>query len=546
VAAKAKGRARTLATSHKASRVLQSVLKHGTEAEAAAVRAELFPDLPALAKDPYACHLVVRLIEGAPKPELARLVVALRPHAPRLARHPFAAPALDALYGRLAGASPRAALLSDFYGPSVALARNAARAAGAAAASVTLAGVLASQSGPQGRQAVLQRLGAALTPILEKGLVSFAFVHRLLAEYLGCCGPQGVSDAALSIAGPALLRMIHTPDGAKAASRLLAATTAKERKACLKALKGRVCDVARDACGHIALLAALECVDDTALLGKAVLDEMMPQLGALARHRTARRLLLNLLAPRSPRYLPPDVLAALPPLVASRPEGEAEAEEGEEEEDEDDDDEHGVGAVPGAVAATSKKPSALRRAQLLQRLGPPLLAACAAAAPALLRHPHGCDVLFECARAGGEAGGPIVTALPAAAAAAEALRAAVVAAAAAAGGAEAEEGEGEAAAMAEPPHSSFHATRTLRRLALDSPAFASALWAGALAGKVRAGGVWGQGHGAKVLAACVAAGDERARAAAAAELKAAGLLTGGKSAAEWAAAFVNSEAHEAA
>lgn len=36
--------------------------------------------------------------------------------------------------------------------------------------------------------------------------------------------------------------------------------------------QGRVLDIAKDECGHVVLLAALECVDDTQLLAKAILS----------------------------------------------------------------------------------------------------------------------------------------------------------------------------------------------------------------------------------------------------------------------------------
>lgn len=197
--------------------------------------------------------------------------------------------------------------------------------------------------------------------------MSYNYVHRILAEFLSLTGPAGAADIAQarplappaapgsgvllarerggapnpdltaplppalsshaavrppqSVTGPALLRMIHTTDGVRAASALLGAATAKERKALLKAVKvrrrqhppdtntslphhppgtsssgeathdsvgapplpasisphqGRVLDIAKDECGHVVLLAALECVDDTQLLSKAILSAHPP------------------------------------------------------------------------------------------------------------------------------------------------------------------------------------------------------------------------------------------------------------------------------
>lgn len=220
---------------------------------------------------------------------------------------------------------------------------------------------------PGRKRPILQHVEITIGPILEKGLVSYNYVHRILADFLAITGPSGAADIAQSVTGAALLRMIHTTDGVRAGSALLGASTAKERKAMLKAVKarggyykflglslgvrglrnarwfslsfcllaviteceifsfvsvsicprvqGRVLDISKDECGHVILLAALECVDDTQLLGKAILGELLPHLAEVACHRYARRLLLNILSPRNPRYLPEAVIEALPKVA---------------------------------------------------------------------------------------------------------------------------------------------------------------------------------------------------------------------------------------
>ena len=544
------GRARVLAGSHKASRVLQSVLKYGTPQQIAALSAELRPDLPALAKDAYGTHLVRRLIDVAPKEDLQALVNAFKPTASRLARHPFAAPALDALYVRCTAAQ-RASLLATFYGPQMALARNAVSSTGSAgAAAVSLASVLQAQATPAGRRSVLSHVAAALTPILEKGLVSFAYVHRLLAEYLPLVGPAGLADASASVAGPALLRMIHTPDGTRAASMLLAGASARERKACIKALKGRVVDVAQDPCGHVALVAALECVDDTTLLAKGLLAEVQARMLDVALHPSARRLILNLLHPRCGRYLPPDIMAALPVAQEARVQAEnGEAAPGNDvdahdrgEDDDDDDDDHGVGDGKPGVLAASKKPPAVRRAQLLAFIGQGLVQMCSANAAQLLAHQHGCDVIYEVAR-GGE-GDALRTAVGDAQMQQliDALATAVAAPESTPIGKNTARSDGAAAdddAATSPLREEFHASRTLRRLVLDSPQAADALWTRCLSADVAR---WATGHGAKVLAACCVCAHAKTSAAAGAALKQVkGVLRPGQTASQWAAQFMNTE-----
>ena len=543
---KVTGRARVLAGSHKASRVLQSILKYGTPAQVASLSAELIPDVAQLAKDPYGTHLVRRLIDAAGKEDLQALVGVFKPVAAKLARHPFAAPTLDALYVRCT-ASQRASLLATFYGPQVALARNAAASKGAQGATVSLASVLQAQATVAGRRSVLGHVAAALTPILEKGLVSFAYVHRLLAEFLPVVGAAGLADASASVAGPALLRMIHTPDGARAASMLLAGASARERKACVKALKGRVVDVATDACGHVALVAALECIDDTTLLSKGLLSEVQAQLLKVVQHPTARRLVLNLLHPRCGRYLPPDIMAALPVVndspTAQAADGDAGAAEGGapdagedkddgDGDDDEDDDDHGVGDGKPGVMAASKKPPAVRRAQLLAFLARALVQTCSSNAGQLLSHVSGCDVIYEVAR--GAEGDALRTAAGDAA-----IQEVTMAIAAAVTASETAAPSGEDAEASTPLREDFHASRTLRRLALDSPTAAAALWKHCLAPNVAK---WAQGHGAKVLAACVACSDAPTRAAAGTAVqKLQGVVAKGQTAAAWAAQFLNTE-----
>ena len=92
-----------------------------------------------------------------------------------------------------------------------------------------------------------------------------------------------------------------------------------------------------------------------------------------------------------------------------------------------------------------------------------------------------------------------------------------------------------------PLHEDYFSTRTLRRAALEitgerdgsAPNFAATLWESAVAHDVDA---WVGGHGAKVVAAIMRAGDEKTRKACAAALEKS-KATKGKSPEEWAAGF---------
>ena len=61
---------------------------------------------------------------------------------------------------------------------------------------------------------------------------------RLLAEYLEFATPRAVAEAVEMLAGPPLLRMIHTRHGAYVGCAIMAYGTPKDRKKAIKAMKG--------------------------------------------------------------------------------------------------------------------------------------------------------------------------------------------------------------------------------------------------------------------------------------------------------------------
>jgi hypothetical protein len=63
---------------------------------------------------------------------------------------------------------------------------------------------------------------------------------RLIAEYLAAAPVSSVEDAIQTLAGENLLRMMHTHEGAAAASMVIAYGSAKDRKAAVKAMSRKL------------------------------------------------------------------------------------------------------------------------------------------------------------------------------------------------------------------------------------------------------------------------------------------------------------------
>ena len=626
-----KGKVPELANNHKGSRVIQALLKHGTEAQKRSVYEECTPAVAALAKSLYGHFLVKKLVDETPKKDLPALLAHVKGKVRALAKHPVGSQVLESLYFP-APPAQKLAMRCEFYGSEFAFFGAAGADANAKGgdAPKNLREAMRLKPAAQ-RQGMLRQMNAALLPILEKGLVSPSLVHAALAEYLEVGGPGTKHEAAQSLAGPAYLRMIHTREGAHAANVMFAHAGAKQRKAVLKALKGQVGRIARDEHASTFVACALECTDDTKLTAKAIVAELRDEgIADLADDRAARRVLLHALRPRSTRYVHPHVLATMPdPTETARTAQEARdalaagghfkderggeedveedvegddaddeemddemmddefleddedededaleekpakvnvmskqrsraAEAGGDDMDDDDDDDDGGGGESMDFGVSRKNPEARRREIFGAPgyLGRSLVAACVNNAGSMLRSATASDVLFETCSGG--AGGVVVAAVGEAqmrelhAAVAEAARASVAGEAPAA---DDEDADGSGKEVL-PLHEDYFSTRALRRMVLEisgdgdgvlgdakhrAPPFAAALWEGAVSRDVRA---WIGGHGAKVVAAIVKAGDAATVKACVAAL--AKALPKGQSPTSWAEGFFRQRSDEKA
>ncbi|GIL88103.1 hypothetical protein Vretimale_13967 [Volvox reticuliferus] len=456
---KVKGKLLELSNHHTASRVIQFCVKYGGDMDRRTVMDEVRANVVDLSKSKYGHFLVRKLINTAKKDEVAGLVRLFRGHVAQLLRQPYGADVITDLYD-VASTADRNALCSEFYGKEFVLFDGITGEAGRL---YSLKQLMATAP-PAKQRAIIQHMAKSLAPIMEKAILHPPIVHRLVKEYLECATGLTVEEAVetLSQTGEAVLRMVHTHEGAAAACMVLAYGTPRDRKRIVRAMKGHVAAMAVDEWGHTVLCMALACVDDTALTSKVLVGELKELLPEGIHQATVIRVLQQLLSPDCRRHFPPAIYELLHPQqrIVRGSSGKAVTDiDGEENEEVDfgvdpkgadaddgddlftkkggkkqamnkaltrkkaeaaqeappEDGDGGGEGDPDAVEGTaiervlgaSKKDSRLRRKELLGR-GPKSLSAkltevVAAEASALLRSPHSCELVVEVAR-GGESG----------------------------------------------------------------------------------------------------------------------------------------------
>jgi len=145
----------------------------------------------------------------------------------------------------------------------------------------------------------------------EKGAVSHAIVHHALWEYLQATHELTKQDDRdkfrgdmFEVCSELLAEMVHTKDGSRAVREFIVEGSAKDRKQIVKCLKPHLERIGADDEAQLVLFCALECIDDTKLTTKSLVQPLTtaPIVDVLATSAAGRRALYAQLVPRSSKH----------------------------------------------------------------------------------------------------------------------------------------------------------------------------------------------------------------------------------------------------
>jgi pumilio family protein 6 len=281
----------------------------------------------------------------------------------RLIRHKEASLVLDEVYSQYANSAQRMSLMEEFYGPEFAVFKSNDGPS-------TLEGLI--EKHPMKKQSILKYLRSAIDSVLEKATFNVGktpILHRAILDYLNVAD-ESVSKDMIEMLKDHLVHMLHTREGALVTQYCILHATPKDRKQIIKSFKGFIHSIAKEQYGHAVLITCFECVDDTVLVGKAIIGELFKPatsegtVGELLSNQYGSRVILFLLCGRNKRYQPIYLIEELEKTDAVR-------------------------------AKTTKKESDIRHKQLLEVTSPFLLESVAEHANELLHDKQGSAVLVE-------------------------------------------------------------------------------------------------------------------------------------------------------
>jgi len=285
---------------HDTVRVLEMCVKFGNEAQ----RNQLFQlfekNLVHLVTSKYAKFLVEKFIEYGSKQQKRKIVESFYGKVKKLIKHKSAASILDEIFDKYANASQKATLVEEFYGPEFALFK--------VASGRSLDDILENE--PEKKENVLKFMKNSFEVLCQKDVITHSIVHRALFDFFKYATNIQKSEI-IELLKEGVVHILHTKDGAKVAMNCLWHGTAKDRKTIIKSFKTFVLKICKEEYGHLVMLSLFDVIDDTVLVKKAILSEVLSNMEDLMLDQYGRKVLLYLLKPRSPSYFLPDIVKVL-------------------------------------------------------------------------------------------------------------------------------------------------------------------------------------------------------------------------------------------
>lgn len=357
-----KGHALEISRGHKGGRILQTIVKYGGKEERLGVAMELEPQWREMMESKYSKFLMGKLIRYCPTIR-PLLIPHITKSLPQLLFHAFAIDPISDFFDLYASAKERRMLVRGFYPREVALFDGGKETGDA----IGLEGSLEA-TGEASRARVLEAVEKTVLDVFnatQKTALAQSMFHRLVAEYLTCIYrflPAEAADAKmhelLAASLESLPEIVHTKDGSAVVRDLIVRGSAKDRKQILANLRKHVEAMSKDADAQLVLFTAFDCVDDTKLMGKAFVADIIALAPTLAFDKNGRRAILYLLTPTASRHFMPSTLTS---LAAS--------------------------ATQARELGTSKKDPAVRRAEILASASALLIAFVADKAAELVADP---------------------------------------------------------------------------------------------------------------------------------------------------------------
>lgn len=295
-----KGKVAELVFAHDTVRVIQCCVQYGTEEQRKAIFEELGEKVVQLCKSKFGKHYVIKMLRYGTKEQKHQIMSSFHGKVCQLVRNKDAADVVEESYNNFANAQERSALMEEFYGPRFAVFKEKGVH--------TLDEIL--KKSPEMKEGILEHMLKLLPSLLEKSVVKHSIVHKALHDFMVHANNAKRAELIATLRD-VVVQILHTQDGAKAAMYALWFGSAKDRKIIIKSFKTFLRKICKEEFGHRVLFALFDCVDDTKLVEKAIINEIMTNCKELSEDTHGKKVIMYMLSPRNPSHFHPDIVKLL-------------------------------------------------------------------------------------------------------------------------------------------------------------------------------------------------------------------------------------------
>jgi len=295
-----KGNIKKIIFAHDTVRVVECLMALGTQEIKDELYVELKDHIIEMAKSKYATFFVQKLLRYGSKDQKSAVMKAMDGRTAKLMKHKIAGVVVELAYNDYANAEQRNCMLQEFLGPEYRLFKEPEVR--------TVEELLAKH--PEKKEEMVKNLKANVDILIQKGCFNHSLVHTVIHNYLSVADGKKRSECIESLRD-CLIHMIHSRDGAMAALYCLWHGANKDRKSIVKSLKTFVEKTACEEYGHMVLMAIFDTVDDTKLVGKAIIGELCENFVTIIQNKFGLRVVKYLVAGRDKAYTYPDALTIM-------------------------------------------------------------------------------------------------------------------------------------------------------------------------------------------------------------------------------------------
>ncbi|KAJ8983930.1 hypothetical protein NQ317_008632 [Molorchus minor] len=277
-----KGHYTKFVLAHDTARIVQWLLKYASNIVVQQISKELIPSSVDMLQSKYGIHCVKRLLKYGTADTRSQIIDCMYGHAVKLASHAVSSPVFEYAYSTWATPIPKTISRTGILRRSIQKQQGPRREAHTATKSLKLATLSATK--------------ANLVRILNKSLLNSCLVHTVLHQFLSECTEEDRKDMVSQLAAHIVI-ISNSKDGVRAAMQCIWHGNNKDRKVIIKKLKEDLVELSKHEHGHCTIVTLLDSADDTVLLNKIIISELLKHAKDLAVSECGRKVLLWLVAP---------------------------------------------------------------------------------------------------------------------------------------------------------------------------------------------------------------------------------------------------------